>query len=448
MNRSAARFYEFGDYRLNVGQQLLTRGGRRVPLKPKVFALLLALVEGGGRVIEKEQLIRSVWDGYHVGAHNLDVTVHALRKILGETSGGRSYVETVPRLGYRLAAEVTETGGEPPARAGGGGVRRPEKYRAQNAEAREAHLKGRYLLAKRTPEGFRKSIEYFERAVRADPNYAPAHAALAEACKLLNSYHLSPPGELNLRAKAAATKALELDDTLAGAHVSLALVKYRHDWDWAGAEVEFRRAIELDADDATARHMYGMYLTAAGRFDEALSELRRALEIDPVSLIISSSLGTLFHFAGRYDDAVEQLNRTIELDADFVVAHYFLARTHERQGAFGKAVAKYRSLIGRAHDAPVLLAGLGYTYAVSGAEGEALKVLGGVEEMSKRRYVSPSLFGLLHAGLGEESLALAWLERACEERDEELGLLKIDPRLDPLRAHARFESLLRRVGLA
>jgi DNA-binding winged helix-turn-helix (wHTH) protein/Tfp pilus assembly protein PilF len=429
MDRRSNLFYEFGPFRLDVSERCLLRGARRVGIKPKVFTLLLALIQNSGRVLTKEELITEVWQGYFVGEHNLDVTVHALRRVLGEKRGERHYIETVPRRGYRFIAAVAER-------------------RTQNSEAHQAYLKGRYFLGKRTPEAFSKSIEFFARAVKADGEYAQAYAGLADAYKLLHNYNASPPKEYTLHAKAAAVKALELDDGLAEAHVSLALIKYRHDWDWAGAESEFKRALELNPNDATAHHMYGMYLTAVGRFHEASTELQRAQEIDPLSLIISSAMGAVFYFAGEYERAQDQLNETLELDADFGVARYFLARTYEQKRMYSEAIAEYDQLIRRAGDTPVLLVGLGYTHALSGKKNEARKVLAKLGMISGVQYVPPVFIALMHTGLGRKSLALTWLETAYEERDEELGLIKVDPRLESLRSSPRFKNLLRRIGLS
>lgn len=427
MDRRSNLFYEFGPFRLDVEDKCLLRGARRVRLKPKVFALLLALIRNSGRVLTKKELITELWQGYFVGEHNLNVTVHALRRVLGERRGERSYIETIPRHGYRFVAAVTER-------------------RTENSEAYQAYLKGRFFLSKRTPEAFRKSIEFFERAIKADAEYAQAYAGLADAYKLLHNYNASPPKEYTQHAKAAAVRALELDDGLAEAHVSLALIKYRHDWDWAGAENEFKRALELNPNDATAHHMYGMYLTAVGRFHEARSQLQCAQEIDPVSLIISSAMGAVLYFAREFERALDQIKETLELDADFSVARYFLARTYEQKRMYREAVAEYKQLLRRAGDTPVLLVGLGYTHALAGREEEARKVLDKLETISHVQYVPPVFMALMHTGLGEKGLALTWLETAYEERDEEMGLIKVDPRLDGLRSSRRFKNLLRRIG--
>lgn len=447
MNEQARRIYEFGAFRLDAEEHTLWRGERFVALKPRIFDLLLIFVQSGGRVLTKEKLMQQVWHDCCVAPHNLTVSVHELRKALDKSGGECSHIETVPRRGYRFVAEVREAQGISHNLLAGGDAESSTKRHTKNAEAHRAYLKGRYFLNQRTPAGFKKSIEFFTRAVGMDSNYALAYTGMADAYKLFSTYSALPPKEFNERAKAAASKALEIDDTLAEAHIALALIKYRCDWDWLAAEKEYRRAIELNPNQATAHQMYGMYLTAVERFDEALAGIARAQELDPLSLNVNAAVGSIFYFARQYEQALNQFQQTLELDADFTVARFFLGRTYEQQGEHEKAVAEYKKLISSVGQEPLLMASLGHVYAASGKKREARKILNKLEDMAAHRYVSHFFRALIYAGGEGHDQAFKCLEQAYAEQDEELSLLKIDPRLDKLRADARFENLLRCVGL-
>ncbi len=316
-----------------------------------------------------------------------------------------------------------------------------------NSEAYEAYLKGRYHWNKRTEEGLKKAIEYFEQATAKDPEYALAYAGLAECLSVLGWYSLHPPKESVPIAKAAATKALEIDNKLAEAHTSLASAKMYYDWDWLGAEREFKLALELNPNYATAHHWYGDYLVMMGRFAEASTELERAHELDPLSLIINKTTGDPFYYGRQYDQAIEHFRKIIEAEPNFYVTHIFLGWAYEQKGQFPEAIAEFETA-SRLDDSPVILAALGRAYAVSGKRGEAQKVLEELKELSQRRYVSPYLMAIIYTGLRKKDQAFEWLEEAYQDRSDWLAWLKVDPRLDSLRSDPRFTDLLGRVGLA
>jgi TolB-like protein/DNA-binding winged helix-turn-helix (wHTH) protein/Tfp pilus assembly protein PilF len=323
---------------------------------------------------------------------------------------------------------------------------RLHKRYTENAEAYQAYLKGRFLWNKRTGEGMRKSIEYFDQAVRIDPKYALAYAGLADSYNVLSQFGELASDEAMPKAKAAALKALEIDDTLAEAHASLALVHNVYDWNWVGAETEFKRAIELNPNYANARHWYAMFLSAAGRHDEALAEIRRAKEIDPVSLIISTNEGWILFCARQYDAAIEQLGKTVELDQGFANAHYKLALVYEAKGMYKEAVKEYLKDEALSGTSQEVVAMLRAAYSKSGWEGYCQRQLNQLKKESKEGYVSPKSFVMAYLQLGEKDRAFEWLEKAYGERGELLLYLKVDPRFDPLRSDPRFEDLLRRVG--
>jgi tetratricopeptide (TPR) repeat protein len=281
--------------------------------------------------------------------------------------------------------------------------------------------------------------------VELDPQYALAYAGMADCYVLLGTVYYLSPKEAVTRAKAAAVKALQIDDTLAEAHTTLAGIRSTYDWDRVGAEREYKRAIELNASYATAHQRYSLYLMAMGRTEESLAEIKRAQELDPVSLSINTSLGWRLYFARQYDQAIEQYRKTLEMDSNFGRAHFNLGQAYEQKGMYEEAIAEFHKAFNFSRDRAV--AALGHAYAMSGKRREARKVLEELEELSKRRYISPYGIALIYTGLGERDQAFAWLQRACEDHSFGLNHLKVEPSLDSLRSDLRFRDLLRCVGL-
>ncbi|HKS28511.1 MAG TPA: protein kinase [Pyrinomonadaceae bacterium] len=321
------------------------------------------------------------------------------------------------------------------------------KRHTEDAEAYKLYLKGRFHWNKRTRESLKKGIDYFERAIEKDSNYALAFTGLADCYNSLSRFGWLSPAEAMPKAKDAAERALALDAHLAEAHNSRAFVAENYEWDWPTAEREYKRAIELNPNYATAHQWYGEYLATIGRFDEGLDELKQAEQLDPLSLIINSDLGLPYFFAREYDRAVEQWQKTVELDPDFWLAHYALALVYEQQGQYREAIAESKRALNLFGDSPWVLAGLGHIYAVAGETEAAHHVLDELKERGKGLYVSPFDLALIYAGLGERDEALLWLEKAYEERNQWLTWLKVEPRLDSLRRDPRFSDLVRRVGL-
>jgi len=323
------------------------------------------------------------------------------------------------------------------------------RARPVNPEAHELYLRGRFHWNKRSPEGVRKSIEYFEQAIEKDPDNALAYSALADSYNVISSYNLLAPNEAFPKAKEAATKAVQLDDSLAEAHTSLAVVKAAYEWEWSGAEREYKRAIELNPGYATAHYWYAFsVLTRLGRFEEAIAEMNRALEFDPFSLIINTNLGWIFYYAHRYDDALEQCRKVLDLDSNFASAHLRMVQAYEQKGMFDDAIAETEKLIPlRREDQPEDIRALRKAYRTSGAKGYWRQRLGSVQQQMKHHYVSPAFVASIYASLGEKDEAFLWLEHAYAERDNWLSFLKVDPRFDTLRSDPRFQDLLRRIGL-
>jgi len=322
--------------------------------------------------------------------------------------------------------------------------KRLTKRATGNKEAYQLYLKGRYCVEKSTPEGYSRAIEYFQQAIAKDHTYAAAYAGLADCYSSLPMRAFVPPKEAYPKAKDAALKALEIDDTLAEAHTSLALVKVYQDWDWSGGETEFQRAIALNPDYAIARLWHGWMLANMGRPEESIAEMKRSLELDSLSLEINCYLGVVFYFARQYDQAIEQCRKTLELDPNFFLPHSILGLAYVQKSMYKEGVAELEKAVAIS-PSNVSLAFLGHGYAAAGRRQEAQKVLDQLNEISKEKYVPALHRALIHAGLVEKDKAFDWLEKAYEEHY--IIAIKVHPSYDSLRSDPRFADLLRRMNL-
>jgi TolB-like protein/Flp pilus assembly protein TadD len=322
------------------------------------------------------------------------------------------------------------------------------KRYTENTEAYQLYLKGRYFSNKRTEQDLKKALQYFQHSIDKDPSYAQAYTGLADTYLILGYVDYLPPKEADSKAKAATLKALEIDDSVAEAHASLGAVLAVSDRDWLGAERELRRAIELNPNDARTHHWYAFVLNGLGRTQESLVEAKRSLELDPLSLVPSMLLASCFYYARQYDRAIEQLQKTLELDPNSKGVQFTLGRVYQAKGAYREAVARYKSAVSVEESSITFLAALGQAYGLSGDRSEAQQVLQRLNEFSASRYVSPFDIALVHAGLGQNDQAFAWLERARQDSSNRLLLIKVEPVLDSLRGDPRFADLLRRLGLS
>jgi TolB-like protein/DNA-binding winged helix-turn-helix (wHTH) protein/Flp pilus assembly protein TadD len=312
-------------------------------------------------------------------------------------------------------------------------------------EAYEAYLKGRFYWNMRSPETSRKAVGYFQQAIERDPGYAPAYSGLSDTYRAFDVQGLAPPRESMPKAEAAARKALALDDTLAEAHASLAGVLYRYDWDWEGAEKEFRRSLELEPGYAEGHRAYAVYLMTVRRHEEALAEAQRARELSPLSLVINTELGLALVRLGRYDEAIERLQKTLEIDPKFGRVYQTLAFAYEGKGDWPRAMEAFETRVGGGQGAPYPW--LGYAYGFTGRPREALEILARLEKASHESFVSPQSFAIVHLGLGHRDEAMAWLEKAYDARAfEVLGFS--GPLFDRLSGDPQFQDLLRRMRLA
>ena len=319
----------------------------------------------------------------------------------------------------------------------------------QTASQRVYHdyVKGRFHLAQATEESIRRAIGYFERVIEKDPSHALGFAGLSDAYILLAFFSLVAPSEVLPQSKQAALKALEIDEGLAEAHTSLAGIMKVYDWDWRGAEREYRRALELNRNYPHTHRSYADLLSAVGRHQEALQENRKAQELDPISCAIRMQGAWTLYMAREYKAAQQQAHKTLQMEPNFAPAHFVLALTYERMGRPKEAIAAFEKTRSLSGDNPATIAGLGHTLGIAGHKAEPRGLLKELQVISNRRYVSPCCFALVHAGLGELERAFMWLEEAVVTRDVWLVWLKAEPRFDRLRSAPRFQDLLGRVGL-
>jgi serine/threonine protein kinase/tetratricopeptide (TPR) repeat protein len=322
---------------------------------------------------------------------------------------------------------------------------RLQQHSTENKEAYHLYLKGRHWLGKRTRDGQKKAMDYFTRAIELDPSYALAYDGLAQSY-LLTFLPLAPRDRMP-RAKAAARKALEIDDTIAEARTSLARVKWQFDWDWAGAEREFKIAIDMNPECATAHEWYSLFLVAAGRPEEAVAQSKRGQEADPLSLAIHTNAGWVLYLARQYDEAIAQLRKALEMDENFVQAHRQLGPCYLQKGMAAEAVAEvekaYELSGGEPHDAALL----GYAYAVTGHKADAQALLARLQVQSRQQYVSYYYIAEIFTGLGDVDQAFKWLNKACDQREGLLLYLKVYPIFDGLRSDLRYKELVQRSAI-
>jgi serine/threonine protein kinase/tetratricopeptide (TPR) repeat protein len=316
----------------------------------------------------------------------------------------------------------------------------------RNPEAFQLYLQGRYWWNRRTDDAVKKAVEYFQQAIERDPGYAQAWAGLADSYVALTIVGSMPAAESYPKAKAAANRAIELDEALAEPRVSRAMLKTL-EWDWPGAERDFRRALELNPDYGTAHHWFALHLVAVGRLPEALAEIRRAQEVEPLSPIINAHVGWCYYFNRQYEPAVAELRKTVEMDPSFGPSHEFLGAAYALQRRPQDAAAEFEQALKLSRRALLVLAYSGSSFAFLGRRAEALKVLQEMLDLSRQTYVGPSRLAMLYASLGERDHAFEYYEKGLEDRSILPWFLR-DPLLDPIRSDPRFQSMMQRMGLA
>lgn len=472
MSNGQRELIEFGAFRLDVPERRLWRHGELVTLTPKTFDLLLILVSEPGRLLEKAMLLQALWPDTFVEENNLADNVSRLRKALGEGEAGCKYIETVPKRGYRFLAEIRTPPAAPepsvPAHAPlpklarrrfpwvvaatvstlallavGGLSLGLSLTRRLEREKRE--FRGDFLVTRWTEPETRRGIQEFKEAVAFHPTSASAHSGLVTGWMMLADLHASPREVVPL-AQASLTRALELDPSYAPAHLSLALVKHQYEWDWTGAEQEFRRAIALDPSHLPSHTLYGWFLTATGRFQEAEAAMRHTLHADPLNDFGHWTLGLAHYHQRRYDEAAEQYRRALGIDPRSYWPHMLLGWALSQKGLHQSALDSLREAL-RLNDNPQVLASLAHAQAAAGNIVEARRLREDLLTAAKHRYVSPYDLATVHAALRDIPAALAALEQAEEHRCGWLPLwLRHDPKFDSLRRESRFQRLCARIG--
>lgn len=371
------------------------------------------------------QLVDSA-SGVYVWSESVDVALGA--EIRGQE-------QVAQRIVTKLEAEIGERGHS-------AGARRP----TANLAAHNQYLQGRYHLNQRTEEGLRKAVDFFEKALVEDGQYALAHSGLADAYSLLGHYGVLGPAEVWTKAAASAAQAVMLDDHSAEAHTSLAHVRSTQDWDWVGAEREFRRAIAANPRYATGHHWYAMScLAPLGRLDEARDEVMIALSLDPVSSIVARDLAVIHFYRRDFEMGLEQCDHTIELNPHFAPAYWILGVIQEQRKDFDESAAAFQRALYLSPQTPRMHGALGRTFALSGKRKQALEMLHKLEAYARERYVSPLEFAWIHFALGDNDLGFKWLAKAGDDRLFDIISIKVDPRFDPLRDDRRFVALAKQL---
>ena len=465
--RKAGDLFEFGGFRLDEAERLLFREGSPVSLPPKAFEVLLVLVRRAGRLVGHDEMLQTVWSGVHVTEGSLHQKISLLRRELGDEGEPHRFIETVTKIGYRFVAPVTVADPEvssPPemkrrwrrralvaaaalllvaggallARRASGPVSQEDGTR--DPDARRQYLRARFFWNKRSPDDLLKAAESYEAAVRHDPRFAAAWAGLADTRVLLG---ISMSSSYVDGARAAAARAIELDASLGAAHGTLAFEKFFFEWDMPGARREFARALELAPRDATIRQRHACYLVCLGRADDAIREIRLARELEPASVSINEDVGEILFWAHRYGDAIEELRKVSEMEAE-PKWHGHLAFAY----LYGGRLDEARAEIGLKHESATLDAVC--RVFISAAEGRPDEARSALEEVERDvAYVATHAESLAsaYAAVGDADGAMAFLEKAYDERNFGLVFLNVSPPYEGLKKDSRFRDLLRRIGL-
>jgi DNA-binding winged helix-turn-helix (wHTH) protein/TolB-like protein/Tfp pilus assembly protein PilF len=441
---------ESGDEYLGLGMadSLVTKltNVRQVVVRPTSAILKYARQEKGPAEAGRELGVETVLEGtIRRSGDNIRVTVQLVRVEDGSALWAEKFDESFTdmfKIEDSISSRVAEslvpklTGEEREALA--------NRY-TENTEAYQLYLKGRYHWNKHTQDGIDRSIEYFNQAIGKDPAYALAYAGLADSYLSIPTTD-DRPVEAFQKGREAAGRALEIDDRLAEAYTSMGTVRFWFDWDWAGAERDFKRAIECNPNSAQAHFRYAHLLSNMGRHEESIAEVKRALALDPLSLLIISAAGQFFYHKRDYDQALDQARNALEIDQSFWIAHALIGRIYTEKRMYGDAIAELEKAVKLSGGNSVSYSHLGYAFAASGNREKAEKVINELKERSKQSYVPSNNIARIYAGLGEKQQALDLLERALNDRETGLTFLKVVPQWDAIRQEPRFKALLGRIG--
>jgi DNA-binding winged helix-turn-helix (wHTH) protein len=438
---SGARKLRFGVFEVDFQERELRKRGIRLHLQKKPFQVLELLLRKPGALVTRTELEEHLWPDLHVNfGHGLNTAINSLREALGDSSSAGRFIETRPGLGYRFTASVEEV----PERAYGN--RAKPRYDPK-PEAEQCYRKGKYLQNKLTEADLGKSIPHFEAAISQDPRYALAYIGLAETNTLFAVLGLLPACEAQRRSQELTSTALSIDDELSEAHTSLAAIRMLFNRDYATAEREYLRALQLDPRNAGGHHQYATFLSAMGRFAEVSEEIRLAQELDTLSLATSLAAARSHYLERRFQECVNESWQMLILEAEFAPAQHILGLAYEQMAMYDDAITEFQNACTCSGGIPCLLAALGHAYGRAGRHNEAKQVSQQLVTLARERYVSPYWQSLVCLGLSEYELALQLLAAACEHREVSLVWLNVEPRFDPIRSDSRFQSLLGTIGL-
>jgi DNA-binding winged helix-turn-helix (wHTH) protein/Flp pilus assembly protein TadD len=428
--------FRFGSFEVDLELRELRSRGLRVRLQHKPFKVLELLLRNPGSLVRREELMQQLWPNLHVNFdHGLNTAVNTLRQVLGDSLRNCRYIETLPGLGYRFLMPVEAIAQTAPAQRG-------------NFEAQQDYLKGKYFSSKLSEDDLRKSIAYFESAIALDPGFALADVGLANAYTLAALLGTMSPAEAHRRAAQWIATALRIGDALPEAWISLAGIKEIFDRDWSGAESECLRSLQSNPSYAGARQAYATLLAVTERLDEALEEIRRARELDPLSVVIGMQMAWILYLAGDFQGAIEQSWKALTLEPKFAAAQHTLGLAYEQIGLIDEAIIEFQNARSCSVHNPAAIAALGHAYSLAGEAREARRTLEELAEMSQRRYVSPYWKSVVCVGIGAHDLALQALNECWEQHDVWLILLRVDPRLDPIRDNTQFCRLLKQINFS
>lgn len=395
--------------------------------KLKVQTVLEGSVRKAGNKLRITAQLINIADGYHIWSERYDREMDDVFAIQDEIS-----LAIVDNLKVKLLGEEKAV---------------LTKRYTEDFDAYNLYLKGIYFWNRRYEGGLKRGLEYFQQAIQKDPTYALAYAGIAGCYISLGWFDWLHPKEAFTKAKKAAEKALQMDDNIAEAPNSLAFTKFIFDWEWAAAEREFKRALELNPRSADAHHWYSHYLVAMGQHNEAIAEVKKALQLDPLLLIVNGALGWHFFLDHKYDQAIEQYQKTLDLDPSFVVSLWGLGIAYMQKAMYNEAAVAVQNAIDLTGEASLFAVTLDMIYSLAGKKFEAKNLLKKILEQSKQRYVSPFNISLIHLGLNQKDEAFEWLNNAYEQRDHWMAYIKVHPMLDSLRSDPRFTALLKKMNL-
>jgi DNA-binding winged helix-turn-helix (wHTH) protein/Tfp pilus assembly protein PilF len=426
----------FGIFDLDMQNRELRRRGLRVKLQQKPFQILHLLISRAGKFVTRGQLAQHLWPDLHVNFdRSLNTAVNSLRRALGDSPENPRFIETRAGFGYRFIAQVESIEERATVSAPAMHI---EKVYAGNLDAYHDYLKGRYFQNKMTEEDLRKSVAYFEAALRSEPNCALAYAGLVDTYSQLAYLGVLPAKEAQRRASEFTAAALRIDNQLAEAHIALAGVKKLYEWDWTSAEAAYRQALALKPDDAHCHRMYAALLSAWERHPEAIQEIRKAQQHDPLSLAISAEAAWDLYMARDFQGAVDQAWRTLAMEPRFAPAQHALGLAYQQMGMLEEAMVEFQNALVCSANHTAAAAALAHAYATAGQRREAEELFRELEPQRISRY----WLALVHAGLGNHGSAVKCLEQARDERDVWLVWLGAEPRFDPLRSEGSLDKLL------